>query len=178
MVSTAIDMPEGVALSDGEDSNQPNNANDPHRALDINLDEPIEQYVAKRPPPVLKVVQKVVDIIEEQKGMDKHKKSKKLKEHEKERKKMKKDRKESSSGLVDLVEVDRVEKTKVSDVVVEKKEKKVKKEKKKRKSKDIVELLVDAREVNESGSKSKQNSSQLLGYEEATGISTPSKEFE
>lgn len=36
-VSTFIEMPEGASLSDGDDANA-GDADDPHRALDINLD--------------------------------------------------------------------------------------------------------------------------------------------
>lgn len=36
VVNTAIEMPEGATLSDGEESTLPEN--DPHRALDIDLD--------------------------------------------------------------------------------------------------------------------------------------------
>lgn len=57
VVSTAIDMPEGVDMSDVEDGNAMHDANDPHRALDIDLDEPMEQRAGpKRPPQALKTM--------------------------------------------------------------------------------------------------------------------------
>lgn len=38
VVNTSMDMPEGVQLSDGDDNNKPFDKDDPHRALDIELD--------------------------------------------------------------------------------------------------------------------------------------------
>jgi AP-3 complex subunit delta len=38
VVNTVIEMPEGAIMSDSEDKNFDNDPNDPHRALDIDLD--------------------------------------------------------------------------------------------------------------------------------------------
>lgn len=38
IVNTTLDMPEGVTLSDSEDKDGKYDPNDPHRALDIELD--------------------------------------------------------------------------------------------------------------------------------------------
>ena len=41
VVSTTIEMPEGAELSDPDDNNINYDPNDPHRALDIDLEEPV-----------------------------------------------------------------------------------------------------------------------------------------
>lgn len=38
IVNTTLDMPEGVALSDGDDKDGKFDSDDPHRALNIELD--------------------------------------------------------------------------------------------------------------------------------------------
>jgi len=38
IVNTTLDMPEGVTMSDSEDKDGKYDPNDPHRALDIELD--------------------------------------------------------------------------------------------------------------------------------------------
>lgn len=38
IVNTTLDMPEGVSLSDGDDKDGKFDSDDPHRALDIELD--------------------------------------------------------------------------------------------------------------------------------------------
>lgn len=170
VVSTAIEMPEGVALSDGEDGKAMDDMNDPHRALDINLDEPVEvRAVPKRPPPVLKTTTKVesssaglVEMKTSTKGQKKKKKSKDVDVEEGGNIKSKsaKVKKNKERGLVDLDDVE--EKSGPSKV-----DKPVKKDKKKRKDKEGEGPVAV----------SKEKSNQLLGYEEAIGISTPSKEF-
>ena len=184
VVSTAIDMPEGVALSDGDDNDQQGEANDPHRALDINLDEPMEQerYVPKRPPQVLKTVAKPVgekaetsttaSDAKKAKQKKKKKEEEQLVEEEPKKKSSKDKKKTNHTGLVDLTTDEPVPPVVKSAKVTEEKvstDKKVKKEKRKHKDKDKDKKPKVAAELVDS---------QLLGgYEEAIGISTPSKEF-
>lgn len=175
LVSTAIDMPEGVEMSDAEDGNHKVDANDPHRALDINLDEPMEQRpVPKRPPPALKMTA----VSKDDNGNEasamtggavdkKAKKSKKNRHEEKvvtvtessEKKRVKKTKteKEKEPPVVEMIEVD----------------KKAKKDKKKRKDKDAGGGSAKATADN----KTSKLIDLKVGYEEAIGISTPSKEF-
>ncbi|CAG9861610.1 unnamed protein product [Phyllotreta striolata] len=169
-----MELPEGATLSDGDSDRSQND--DPHRALDIDLNLPAYDYSAKP---------------EKEEKPSKAKKDKKHKKKSSEKEKSRKDNKdkqpkEISTGSNRVVKEksskkkhDR-HKSKVpkeskeanllgleEDNVVKSEEvKEVKKEKKEKKPKDI----------KEKGEKKKKKSSS--GYEEALGISTPSKEFQ
>lgn len=175
LVSTAIDMPEGVEMSDAEDGNHKVDANDPHRALDINLDEPMEQRpVPKRPPPALKMTAVSKDDNGNEASamtgaVDKKAKKSKKNRHE-----------EKVVTVTESSEKKRVKKTKtkkekappVVEMIVEV-DKKAKKDKKKRKDKDAGGGSAKATADN----KTSKLIDLKVGYEEAIGISTPSKEF-
>ncbi|KAJ8984105.1 hypothetical protein NQ317_017314 [Molorchus minor] len=121
---------------------------DPHRALDIDLDLPAYDYNVKTEP-------------EKKAAKEKEKHTKKKTDKDKSSKKKSHKRKEKSNG-------EQKESLLVIDNETNEKEltiKKVKKDKKERKRP----------KTKENKSKSKKQSS---GYEEALGISTPSKEFQ
>lgn len=122
IVNKNMELPEGATMSDSE-SNHDNN-DDPHRALDIDL-EIVPTHESSRP-----------EKIKKPKKAKKDKKKKIEKSHEEE--------------VVNLLEAEQP---------VIKKEKKAKKEKKEKRK--------------DGGKKLKKP-----GYEEAVGISTPSKEFQ
>ncbi|XP_056647790.1 AP-3 complex subunit delta [Diorhabda sublineata] len=157
-----MELPEGATLSDaGSDRSE---KDDPHRALNIDLNLPEYDYTSK------------AAVIEEKKIKKEKKRSKKKSDknetitkddgnggdREKNRKK-KSDRRKGikvdKSGEANLLGLDQ-------DVVVRDYEevKHIKKEKKK------------SKDVKEKGREKKKKSSS--GYEEALGISTPSKEFQ
>ncbi|XP_058834592.1 AP-3 complex subunit delta isoform X2 [Topomyia yanbarensis] len=50
VVNTVVELPEGAIMSDNEDKTN-EDPDDPHRALDIDLDVPVESNRPKRPPP-------------------------------------------------------------------------------------------------------------------------------
>lgn len=173
VVSSLIEMPEGASISDTDDKDQ-NDVNDPHRALDIDLEMPLRGDEALPKQSYTKVV-KNVSLKTETNSQDtnasteKKSKSKKSKTHttskakdvpsdnnEKssahKKKKTKPDK--NGNGSVDLL-------GSPVKVTVDKPDKKEKKEKKEKKSSKT-------KRSNANDSKS--------GYEEALGISTPSKE--
>ncbi|XP_060533617.1 AP-3 complex subunit delta [Cylas formicarius] len=138
-VKRDLELPEGATLSDSDSDHR--KVDDPHRALDIDLDLPPIGAAEKE-------TDKDVEVNKEEK-----KEKKKLKKKEEKGTKRKSEKKKEKQKVADLLGfAEEVEQT----------EAKAKKEKKK-KSKD-----------KEGKSKSKKSSS---GYEEALGISTPSKEF-
>lgn len=158
-------------MSDGEEGNARDDANDPHRALDINLDEPMEdmRQVPKRPPPALKVVDEMkAQPVPEEEGQKVKKEGKKKKKESKKSSSREKGAKEGGDGalggLVDLGEV-------VNTTTKVKGEKSKEKKKKKRSEKEHGAAGKATEMATGKGSQ------QLLGYEEAIGISTPSKEF-
>lgn len=195
MVSSLIEMPEGASISDTDDKDQ-NDVNDPHRALDIDLEMYVKSTQTARfystiqlldfiifrrplrgdealPKQSYKKVVKNVSLKTEANSHDtstsgeKKSKSKKSKTHatsnakdvpsdnnEKssahKKKKIKPDK--NGNGSVDLL-------GSPVKLPAEKPDKKEKKEKKEKKS-----------------SKTKRTNDSKSGYEEALGISTPSKE--
>lgn len=156
-------------MSDGEEGNARDDANDPHRALDINLDEPMEdmRQVPKRPPPALKVVDEMkAQPVPEDKGQKVKKEDKKKKKESKKSSSREKGAKEGAvGGLVDLGEVVNTTTTKVKGEKSKEKKKKKRSEKEHGAAGKATEMATG------------KGSQQLLGYEEAIGISTPSKEF-
>ncbi|KAL3270684.1 hypothetical protein HHI36_021212 [Cryptolaemus montrouzieri] len=159
-VRREFDMPEGATLSDSDSSR--GNENDPHKALNIELDIP-----------------SMNDYNEEQKqSADEYKKKKFKKKTEKERKPKKSDKYKKiknvppKDGMLVSLDEDLNSKTmEVNDEIIEEKKEIVKEEKKlKKHKKDKKEKKKDK----ETKTKSKKSTSD---YEEPLGISTPSKEF-
>lgn len=166
-----MELPEGATLSDGD--SDPSQKDDPHKALDIDLNLPAYDYSAK-PETIENALRPKRDKKHKKKSSEKEKpyKGSKLK-HLNENTTSNKIVKEKSSKK-------KSDRHKENKVIKETKEgnllgfddehvekvKEVKKEKKEKKTKDI----------KEKGEKKKKKSSS--GYEEAIGISTPSKEFQ
>ncbi|KAJ8921177.1 hypothetical protein NQ315_013649 [Exocentrus adspersus] len=149
-VKQDMELPEGATLSDSESDH--GLKDDPHKALDIDLDLPAYGFTAK--PEQEKVEPEKKEKKHSKKKTEKGKSSKKKSDKHKEKVVHANDNRDS------LLTFDNENGGKVDA-----KTKKVKKEKKeKKKSKD-----------RDGKSKSKKSSS---GYEEALGISTPSKEFQ
>ncbi|XP_050292798.1 AP-3 complex subunit delta [Anthonomus grandis grandis] len=143
-VKQDMELPEGATLSDS-DSNY-NHTNDPHRALDIDLDlPPLSDSLTKKP----------ADEEAKSGRVNEKKKSKK-----KDDRKLEKRKKEKVENLLKLDKENEADNA-------EKKSKKAKKEKKKAKEKK------DRTKGKEEKSKNKKSTSE---YEEALGISTPTKE--
>lgn len=158
MVKSELELPEGAVLSDSE--NSVDNIDDPHKALNIDLDIP--------PYEEPKYTQ------EKEKKSKSSKKTEREKRSKKSEKRKKKSSKEESSLLilndeapVQTKEVKSKDKLLVSldegETKNKEKSKKVKKDKQKIKDKE---------------SKSKHKKTNLKGYEQPLGISTPSKEFD
>uniref|UniRef100_A0A0A1XCL2 AP-3 complex subunit delta n=1 Tax=Zeugodacus cucurbitae TaxID=28588 RepID=A0A0A1XCL2_ZEUCU len=207
IVNTIMDMPEGVALSDSEDKDSKFDPNDPHRALNIELDipdleEPKSRFQKVKPAPQnqnnnsqtlineictannkkrdkKKSKSKDVDV-EETKRRNKDEDSV-PKSHSKP--KSKKKSRNENTGNTDLLDIS-PEDIKIavgnSNTIVEKRKKE-----KSHKSKDVGKEAVSAKKEKKSKhhrSHSKEKRHDILesstgGYEEAIGISTPSKEI-
>ncbi|XP_031634118.1 AP-3 complex subunit delta [Contarinia nasturtii] len=169
VVSSFIEMPEGASVSDTEDKDK-NDADDPHRALDIDLDIPLRGDEVLPKQSYSKVIKdaslKTTPNSHEPKETDENKsKSKKSKTHSSSKTKEKSNENNEKSGhkkkkskTTTITENGEVNLLGTPVKESSKKEKKEKKEKKSSKSKKS--------SVGESKS----------GYEEALGISTPSKE--
>ncbi|CAH0548958.1 unnamed protein product [Brassicogethes aeneus] len=137
-VKRDLELPEGATLSDSDSDR--GNKDDPHRALDIDLELPAAYDFNAKP---------AKDSV---KGKSEKKEKKKSKKKDEKGKDKKKSHKHRTEDMLQMGETPKPE---------EKKAKKHKKEKKEKKEK-------------EGKTKLKKSSS---GYEEAIGISTPSKEF-
>ncbi|XP_059616416.1 AP-3 complex subunit delta [Phlebotomus argentipes] len=155
VVNTLIEMPEGASLSEAEENDKSMDPNDPHRALDIDLDVPSakeEEETHKKRDAKKKTTSLVVSH-EEIPSAAVVKKVKKEKKSEKSRKKEPKShRNDESHDLLGF--------TKESSLIEEKTKRKKKKGDKEKSTEN-----------------SKKKLDLKLGYEEAAGISTPSKEF-
>jgi len=151
-VSTFIEMPEGASLSDNDDKDK-HDINDPHRALDIDLDLPLrtDEILPKQSykrfneiPPKLAANNEIrTEAINAEKPSSRGKKEKKRDKDRENKKKAKR----NSENETDLM-----------GTPVKHQKEKHKKEKKDKKTKE--KKLKDSK----------------TGYEEAIGISTPSKE--
>lgn len=201
VVNTDIgEMPEGAQLSDPDDNdNRPED--DPHRALDINLDEPLRDE-EKLPVPAHRFVDETLLPIQDEpedqgdsqvlegnhgKSSEKHKKRQgkdKKSKHKKDSKKKLLVEEERQRGVgsedakndlttsdelwlsLDSPSTTKEKKSEPKDSLVPAtgEEKKIKKSKKKVKD-------------SEKSSKHKDSTKSKEGYEEAAGISTPSKEI-
>ncbi|XP_066144483.1 AP-3 complex subunit delta isoform X1 [Euwallacea fornicatus] len=149
-VKQVLELPEGATLSDSDSDHH--RLDDPHRALDIDLDLP----------PIGDVLPNKKEVAESEKPLKKEKKKAKRKnEKDKEKKAVKqKPEKRKKEKVENLLKFD---KENDEDTAKEdRKPKKTKKDKKKSKEKEK-----DAK------TKTKKSAS---GYEEALGISTPTKE--
>ncbi|XP_075228481.1 AP-3 complex subunit delta-1-like isoform X2 [Lycorma delicatula] len=149
------EMPEG-AMDSGGESSEGHDENDPHRALDINLDEPLREeeklpVLEHRYPPVSETSEKA-----------RHSKKKKKKE-------------ETTTDLWSANDYQEVPSNKESTTKTKSKKNKksIEKEEKPKKHKHSSKSKKDKR--------SKKSEGELVklkdGYEEAMGISTPSKEM-
>uniref|UniRef100_A0A1B0FQ33 AP-3 complex subunit delta n=1 Tax=Glossina morsitans morsitans TaxID=37546 RepID=A0A1B0FQ33_GLOMM len=208
VVNTTLDMPEGVALSDGEEKDKQFDPDDPHRALDIELDIPdleLPKYRSgksqkKYNPDALENVPK--SQISMDSAHKKEKKKSKDKEREREREK-EKHRKSTSKKLQITEEVNdsanllgiSLEELQIpsDSTVIENEENvreaKPKSQKKSHKSnkelKDVDVVSSTKKKKNKSDKhdnrhhrdKKKSHKSSNQDYEEAVGISTPSKEI-
>uniref|UniRef100_A0A0K8U4X3 AP-3 complex subunit delta n=4 Tax=Bactrocera latifrons TaxID=174628 RepID=A0A0K8U4X3_BACLA len=213
LVNTIMDMPEGVALSDSEDKDCKFDPNDPHRALNIELDipdleEPKGRFHEVKPAPQNQNNNSQT-LINEIDSKDKTKKRAKKKSKSKENdveelehrnkdedsvpkshvkpKSKKKSRSNANTSNTDLLDIspERIKsfaKTALDDSnsTAEKRKKE-----KSHKSKDTRKGTVSVKKEKKpkhhrSHSKEKKHSileSSIGGYEEAIGISTPSKEI-
>nr|XP_022908509.1 AP-3 complex subunit delta [Onthophagus taurus] len=145
VVNRNLELPEGATLSDSDSSH--NNLDDPHRALDIDLELPSYDELERKKEQEIKEY------------MDKKHNEKRLKKHKKKGER----EKEKDSILSENEKKFEVEESKKNKEKKEKRDKKEKKEKKSKKEKD---------------GKKKTKKLGSEGYEEAVGISTPSKEFQ
>ncbi|CAG9770235.1 unnamed protein product [Ceutorhynchus assimilis] len=147
-VKQHMELPEGATLSDSE--SEQHKLDDPHRALDIDLDLPsIGDMLARKDGDEFETDKKEKKKL---KKKDENVKDKKSDKHKSERRK--------KGKVENLLKLDLINDD--EEVKIEQKTKKVKKDKKKSKDKD-----------KEGKTKTKKSSS---GYEEALGISTPTKE--
>lgn len=164
-----MELPEGATLSDGGSDHS--DKDDPHKALNIDLNLPAYDYSAK---PVISVEKKVKKEKKHSKKKSERDKSSKNNNdrHPKENTSKDKINKEKSSKKKSEGHKGKLNKgTKEAnllglDVEIGEEVKQIKKGKKEKKSK----------ESKEKGREKKKKSSS--GYEEALGISTPSKEFQ
>uniref|UniRef100_A0A7G3BA23 AP-3 complex subunit delta n=1 Tax=Lutzomyia longipalpis TaxID=7200 RepID=A0A7G3BA23_LUTLO len=164
VVNTLIEMPEGASLSEPEDVDQTMDPNDPHRALDIDLEVPnreAEEMQSKRDGK--KQPSKTSNLIVQHDEKTTNSSSKKVKKDKSEKSRKKEGKSHKNNESHDLLGFSQ----QVPEDLGEKGEKvKRKKEGKKKKA--------DKEKSTES---SKKKLELKLGYEEAAGISTPSKEF-
>lgn len=146
-VKRELELPEGATLSDSDSDH--NNLDDPHRALDIDLDlPPLTDVLSKKETNIFS---------NDKKERKEKKKSKKKDEKEKDKSHKGKSDKKKKDKIENLLKLDKDP----EEVKLDSGPKKIKKGKKKSKDRE------------KEGKKSKKSSS---GYEEALGISTPTKE--
>uniref|UniRef100_A0A6B2EN73 AP-3 complex subunit delta n=1 Tax=Phlebotomus kandelakii TaxID=1109342 RepID=A0A6B2EN73_9DIPT len=162
VVNTLIEMPEGASLSEAEENDKSMDPNDPHLALDIELDVPSakeEDETHKRRE--LKKVSKTSDLIvsHEEKPIAAPTKKAKKKSDKSRKNPSKSHKNDESHDLLGFTGGD-------SQAEPSGEKTKRKKEGKKKKS-----------DKDKSTENSKKTLELKLGYEEAAGISTPSKEF-
>lgn len=148
-VKRDLELPEGATLSDSDSDH--NRADDPHRALDIDLDLPTYDYSNATK---IETASEAISLKDSSKKEKKTKKKDVKKKHDKKEKSHKK-----ADKVANMIDIEKENKDDHRNV--EEHKRKSKKEKKEKKE-------------NKEGKKSKKSSS---GYEEALGISTPSKEF-
>ncbi|GAB0092254.1 AP-3 complex subunit delta [Sergentomyia squamirostris] len=156
VVNTLIEMPEGASMSDPDDNEKGVDLNDPHRALDIDLEVPsVKEEVRRKTEKSTKSSNLIVSHEEEQNSSKKPKKEKSRKGHKKS---------DQSHDLLGFAKED--------GSVDEKKHagEKIKRKKESKKAKKS-----DKEKITDHTTKKKLELK--LGYEEAAGISTPSKEF-
>ncbi|XP_036317960.1 AP-3 complex subunit delta [Rhagoletis pomonella] len=212
IVNTTMDMPEGVALSDSEDKDSKFDPNDPHRALNIDLEIPVVEESKNRFDEINSARNNPRDLgteadsdkkvsnkkREKKKSKSKEKDVKELKDkssvgikstskiHSKSKSKTKLQNNENAdnTNLLDIPSED-VKSLKVdSSIYIARKGKKEKTQK----SKNIIQENISGEKEKKakhhhhhhSKSKDKKTADQVSSkgdYEEAIGISTPSKEI-
>uniref|UniRef100_A0A1B0D8W6 AP-3 complex subunit delta n=1 Tax=Phlebotomus papatasi TaxID=29031 RepID=A0A1B0D8W6_PHLPP len=160
VVNTLIEMPEGASLSEAEENDKAMDPNDPHRALDIDLEVPSakeeDETQKKRE---TKKVSKTSNLLVSHDDKTSANATKKAKKEKKSRKKSHKN--DESHDLLGFTR-----ESSQGDNEQNSEKTKRKKEGKKKKS-----------DKEKSTENSKKKLELKLGYEEAAGISTPSKEF-
>uniref|UniRef100_A0A1L8DVZ0 AP-3 complex subunit delta n=1 Tax=Nyssomyia neivai TaxID=330878 RepID=A0A1L8DVZ0_9DIPT len=153
VVNTLIEMPEGASVSEPEDNDKSMDPNDPHRALDIDLDVASGRDDDARK----KRDKKTSTLIVQHEPAPSTKKVKKDKSEKSKRKDVKSHKSDESHDLLGFAQDAPVGEQKGEKMKRKKDGKKKKVDKEKSLEKKTLELK--------------------LGYEEAAGISTPSKEF-
>ncbi|XP_058809166.1 AP-3 complex subunit delta-1 [Phymastichus coffea] len=168
------ELPPGAQLSDSNDEDA-KDADDPHRALNIDLDMPLQEDerlpVVEHRIPIANILNTAEKSITK-KGKE-HKKQKK--KHSSKDKVEQESKKKEEVNLLNVNEAD--EQCKVDDGVTEEKNKENKKSKRK---KDQInqEDGKDYQKIRKKTKKGKsKNSKENKDYEETAGISTPSKEI-
>ncbi|XP_069693426.1 AP-3 complex subunit delta-1-like [Periplaneta americana] len=175
VVNTDIgEMPEGAQVSDGEEpDSRPND--DPHKALDINLDEPLRDE-EKLPVLTHRIVESPPVPMEQSTGKTKkhrHKEKSRSKDKDKKHKSKSRDH-QSSKKVAESVDLWLGEDTPDYSILNPDRKKK----------ETSTEKSVDHKTVREKKKKTKDGKKEKKkgqtkykeGYEEAAGISTPSKE--
>ncbi|XP_014217079.1 AP-3 complex subunit delta-1 [Copidosoma floridanum] len=170
------ELPPGAALSDSDD-NDSKDINDPHRALNIDLDIPLREderlpVVQHRTPDTHAIRNRTDKTVNLEKG---HKKQKK--KHSSKESKVKTESKNNTE--VDLLKVDDLveDRGNQEELVVKQKNVESKKTKRK-KTKSVMKEKKDPtyEKIGKKSKKSKKTKDNQ-GYEETAGISTPSKEI-
>ncbi|KAL9880142.1 AP-3 complex subunit delta isoform X1 [Glossina fuscipes] len=213
VVNTTLDMPEGVALSDGEEKDKQFDPDDPHRALDIELDIPdleLPKYRSSKSqkkynPDALENVPKSQTSMDSAHKKEKKKNKDKESERERERVKEKEKHRKSSSKKLQITEeindsanllgISLEELQIPSDSTVIENEETVRQAKAKlhkkshKSNKDLKDVDVvtstkkkkskttEKHDNRHHRDKKKSHKSSNQDYEEAVGISTPSKEI-
>ncbi|XP_039499870.1 AP-3 complex subunit delta [Drosophila santomea] len=188
IVNTTLDMPEGVSMSDSEDKDGKYDPNDPHRALDIELDitdfeAPAVRSSSKKSAAGKENLKTPAESAGSGSTAKKDRKKDKDKDKDKERKakrehrESKRERKETAvQPAIDLIDADTLAMASViggiiidmgAEVATKAHKKKHKKEKSQRKEK----------KASESASASVSAIVSIGEYEQPLGISTPSKEI-
>ncbi|XP_055712211.1 AP-3 complex subunit delta [Phlebotomus papatasi] len=160
VVNTLIEMPEGASLSEAEENDKAMDPNDPHRALDIDLEVPsVKEEDETQKKRETKKVSKTSNLLVSHDDKTSANATKKAKKEKKSRKKSHKN--DESHDLLGFTR----ESSQGDNEQNSEKTKRKKEGKKKKGDKD------------KSTENSKKKLELKLGYEEAAGISTPSKEF-
>ncbi|XP_039226138.1 AP-3 complex subunit delta isoform X3 [Drosophila yakuba] len=190
IVNTTLDMPEGVSMSDSEDKDGKYDPNDPHRALDIELDitdfeAPAVRSSSKKSAAGKENLKTPAESAgsgstakkDRKKDKDKDKDKDKERKAKREHRESKRERKEAAvQPAIDLIDADTLAMASViggiiidmgAEVATKAHKKKHKKEKSQRKEK----------KASESASASVSAIVSIGEYEQPLGISTPSKEI-
>ncbi|GJQ85943.1 g [Trypoxylus dichotomus] len=175
VINRNLELPEGATLSDSESSH--GNLDDPHRALDIDLELPLASDEASKKrgsaSDKVKKTRKTKKRVDKDKGKEKPRR-------------IEKDRNEDENVVSLIVTGDggeshetideiNIDNPAADDIKVKKPKKKLKKDPKDEKKRHKKDKSRDKEGKTKSSSRTKKPEP---GYEEAVGISTPSKEFQ